>query len=30
MGHGAIVFDDTPGALAAHERLRNEWLSIGG
>jgi branched-chain amino acid transport system ATP-binding protein len=30
MGHGAIVFDDTPDALAANERLRNEWLSIGG
>jgi branched-chain amino acid transport system ATP-binding protein len=30
MGHGAIVFDDTPGALAVNERLRNEWLSIGG
>lgn len=30
MGHGAIVFDDTPDALAAHERITREWLSVGG
>jgi branched-chain amino acid transport system ATP-binding protein len=30
MGHGTIVFDDTPAALAANERVINEWLSIGG
>jgi branched-chain amino acid transport system ATP-binding protein len=30
MGHGAIVFDDTPAALAADERVTNEWLSVGG
>ena len=30
MGHGAIVFDGTPDALAANERLRNEWFSVGG
>ena len=29
MGHGRIVFDDTPAALAANERVINEWLSIG-
>jgi branched-chain amino acid transport system ATP-binding protein len=29
MGHGTIVFDDTPAALAANERVINEWLSIG-
>jgi branched-chain amino acid transport system ATP-binding protein len=30
MGHGAIVFDDTPDALAANERVTREWLSVGG
>jgi len=30
MGHGKIVFDDTPAALAANERVINEWLSVGG
>ncbi|MGX7003927.1 ABC transporter ATP-binding protein [Caballeronia sp. KNU42] len=30
MGHGRIVFDDTPVALAANERVFNEWLSVGG
>ncbi len=30
MGHGAVVFDGTPAALAANERVINEWLSIGG
>ena len=30
MGHGAIVFDDTPAALAANERVISEWLSVGG
>jgi branched-chain amino acid transport system ATP-binding protein len=30
MGHGRIVFDDTPAALAANERVINEWLSVGG
>jgi branched-chain amino acid transport system ATP-binding protein len=30
MGHGAIVFNDTPAALAADERVTSEWLSIGG
>jgi branched-chain amino acid transport system ATP-binding protein len=29
MGHGRIVFDDTPAALAANERVINEWLSVG-
>jgi branched-chain amino acid transport system ATP-binding protein len=29
MGHGAIVFDDTPDALAANERISREWLSVG-
>jgi branched-chain amino acid transport system ATP-binding protein len=29
MGHGKIVFDDTPAALAANERVINEWLSVG-
>ena len=29
MGHGAIVFDDTPDALAANERITREWLSVG-
>lgn len=29
MGHGAIVFDGTPAALAANERVINEWLSVG-
>ena len=29
MGHGRIVFDDTPVALAANGRVINEWLSIG-
>ena len=29
MGHGRIVFDDTPAALAANGRVFNEWLSIG-
>jgi len=30
MGHGTIVFDDTPAALAANERVISEWLSVGG
>ena len=30
MGHGRIVFDDTPAALAANERVINGWLSVGG
>jgi len=29
MGHGAIVFDGSPDALAADERVTNEWLSVG-
>jgi branched-chain amino acid transport system ATP-binding protein len=29
MGHGKIVFDDTPAALAANERVVNAWLSAG-
>jgi branched-chain amino acid transport system ATP-binding protein len=29
MGHGAIVFDDTPDALVANERITREWLSVG-
>jgi branched-chain amino acid transport system ATP-binding protein len=29
MGHGKIVFDDTPAALAANERVINQWLSVG-
>jgi branched-chain amino acid transport system ATP-binding protein len=29
MGHGAIVFDGSPAALAADERVTNEWLSVG-
>ncbi|OTP73617.1 ABC transporter ATP-binding protein [Caballeronia sordidicola] len=29
MGHGKIVFDDTPDALAANERITREWLSVG-
>jgi branched-chain amino acid transport system ATP-binding protein len=29
MGHGAIVFDGTPQALAENERVTNEWLSVG-
>jgi branched-chain amino acid transport system ATP-binding protein len=29
MGHGAIVFDSTPKALAANERLTEQWLSAG-
>ena len=30
MGHGKIVFDDTPAALAASEGVISEWLSVGG
>jgi branched-chain amino acid transport system ATP-binding protein len=30
MGHGAIVFDDTPDALSDNARITREWLSIGG
>ncbi len=29
MGHGAIVFEGTPQALAENERVTNEWLSVG-
>jgi branched-chain amino acid transport system ATP-binding protein len=29
MGHGEIVFDGTPQALAENERVTNEWLSVG-
>jgi branched-chain amino acid transport system ATP-binding protein len=30
VGHGAIVFDGTPAALAASEHVTNEWLTVGG
>jgi branched-chain amino acid transport system ATP-binding protein len=30
MGHGKIVFDGTPDALADNARITREWLSIGG
>jgi branched-chain amino acid transport system ATP-binding protein len=29
MGHGAIVFNGSPDALAADERVTIEWLSVG-
>jgi branched-chain amino acid transport system ATP-binding protein len=29
MGHGTIVFNDTPAALAANERVIDEWISVG-
>jgi branched-chain amino acid transport system ATP-binding protein len=29
MGHGAIVFNGTPEALAKDDRVTNEWLSVG-
>jgi branched-chain amino acid transport system ATP-binding protein len=29
MGHGAIVFNGTPAALAANERVVDEWISVG-
>lgn len=29
MGHGTIVFDGTPDAFAADERITREWLSVG-
>jgi branched-chain amino acid transport system ATP-binding protein len=29
MGHGTIVFDGTPAALAANPRVTGEWLSVG-
>lgn len=29
MGHGRIVFDGTPGALAQREDLVREWLGVG-
>lgn len=28
MGHGAIVFDGTPQALNAEQRIRKEWLEV--
>jgi branched-chain amino acid transport system ATP-binding protein len=28
MGHGAIVFEGSPGALKANERIRREWLEV--
>ncbi len=28
MGHGKIVFEGTPGALAADETVRKEWLEV--
>ncbi len=28
MGHGAIVYDGTPAALLANERVRQEWLEV--
>jgi branched-chain amino acid transport system ATP-binding protein len=28
MGHGSIVFDDTPEALRANPYVRREWLEV--
>jgi branched-chain amino acid transport system ATP-binding protein len=28
MGHGRIVFEGTPGELAANSAIRKEWLEI--
>lgn len=28
MGHGRVVFDGTPSALAAHPALRRDWLEV--
>ena len=28
MGHGSIVFDGTPNALRADDRVRKEWLEV--
>jgi branched-chain amino acid transport system ATP-binding protein len=28
MGHGSIVFDDTPAALKANPYVRKEWLEV--
>jgi branched-chain amino acid transport system ATP-binding protein len=28
MGHGQIVFEGTPGDLAANPQVRQEWLEV--
>jgi branched-chain amino acid transport system ATP-binding protein len=28
MGHGSIVFDDTPEALRSNPYVRREWLEV--
>ena len=28
MGHGSIVFDDTPAALQENRYIRREWLEV--